>query len=159
MRWPSNSTQYLSGWTKNFSNLLVSIAYNLLLELLTCLRGIKFIKSISLLLLLLFLFFLVKLLSLNIYPNHTFFICLFQHSIELLFYKVKCSNQRSPTVPFWYLWKLQLKVISLDVITWFECELSGESELYWMFLPGTSIVVTVSGVSRKSTFPLWKVLL
>lgn len=35
----------------------------------------------------------------------------------------------------------------------------GESEPRRTFLPGTSIVVTLSGVSRKSTFPLWKVLL
>lgn len=36
------------------------------------------------------------------------------------------------------------------------CETEGDEN---MFSPGTSMVVMVSGVSRKSTFPLWKVLL
>lgn len=34
-----------------------------------------------------------------------------------------------------------------------------EDTRWFVVSPGTSMVVTISGVSRKSTFPLWKVLL
>lgn len=35
----------------------------------------------------------------------------------------------------------------------------GDKRRRFVFSPGTSMVVMISGVSRKSTFPLWKVLL
>lgn len=49
-----------------------------------------------------------------------------------------------------------LTVLDVTVLAVMEAEKQREQ---FMFLPGTSMVVIVSGVSRKSTFPLWKVLL